>query len=89
MLLDLPSEVTAAIGECSLKPSVAEELLYLNDQDEKSKLANLIIERHLTIKSVRGVVKDLTNEGESGAAGTSETSAAFQFTERTYKSIFE
>jgi ParB family chromosome partitioning protein len=71
MLLDLPSEVTKAINESSIRPSVAQELLYLEKQDEKSKLAKLIIERHLTIKSVRSVVKELShgnNHDESDLA---------------------
>jgi len=71
MLLDLPSEVTKAINESSIGPSVAQELLYLEKQDEKSKLAKLIIERHLTIKTVRSVVKELshrTNHDESNLA---------------------
>lgn len=63
MLLDLPSEITQAINEDSLKPSVAQELFSLEKPDEKSKLAKLIIERHLTIKNVRSMVKEL---GEAG-----------------------
>lgn len=64
MLLDLPSEVTKAINECLLKPSIAEELFSIEKEDEKSKLAKLIIERKLTIKNVRTMVKELMTNGE-------------------------
>lgn len=59
MLLDLPSEVTKAINENLLGPSIAEELFSIKNEDEKSKLAKLIIEKHMTINSVRIIVKEL------------------------------
>jgi ParB family transcriptional regulator, chromosome partitioning protein len=59
MLLDLPSEVTKAINENLLGPSIAEELFSIKNEDEKSKLAKLIIEKHMTINSVRIMVKEL------------------------------
>jgi len=64
MLLDLPPEVTKAINENLLSPSVAQELFSIKKEDEKSKLAKLIIERHLTIKNVRFMIKDLTTNGK-------------------------
>lgn len=59
MLLDLPPEVTNAINERLLRPSLAEELFPIEKEDEKSKLAKLIIERKLTTKNVRTIVKKL------------------------------
>jgi ParB family transcriptional regulator, chromosome partitioning protein len=59
MLLDLPSEVTKAINENLLGPSIAEELFSIKKEDEKSKLAKLIIEKHMTINSVRIMIKEL------------------------------
>jgi ParB family transcriptional regulator, chromosome partitioning protein len=59
MLLDLPSEVTKAINENSLGPSIAEELFSIKQEDEKSKLAKLIIEKNMTINSVRIMVKEM------------------------------
>jgi ParB family chromosome partitioning protein len=64
MLLDLPLEVTKAINENLLSPSVAQELFSIEKEDEKSKLAKLIIERHLTIKNVRFMIKELTTNGK-------------------------
>ena len=60
MLLDLPSDVTKAINENLLVPSIAEELFSIKKEDEKSKLAKLIIEKHMTINSVRIMVKEIT-----------------------------
>jgi len=59
MLLDLPSEVTKAINENLLGPSIAEELFSIKKEDEKSKVAKLIIEKHMTINNVRIMVKEL------------------------------
>ena len=59
MLLDLPSEVTKAINENLLGPSIAEELFSIKKEDEKSKIAKLIIEKHMTINNVRIMVKEL------------------------------
>jgi ParB family transcriptional regulator, chromosome partitioning protein len=59
MLLDLPSEVTKAINENLLGPSIAEELFSIKQEDEKSKLAKLIIEKNMTINSVRIMVKEM------------------------------
>lgn len=59
MLLDLPSEVTKAINENLLRPSIAEELFSIKQEDEKSKLAKLIIEKNMTINNVRIMVKEM------------------------------
>ncbi len=59
MLLDLPSEVTKAINENLLGPSIAEELFSIKKEDEKSKVAKLIMEKHMTINNVRIIVKEL------------------------------
>ena len=59
MLLDLPSEVTKAINENLLGPSIAEELFSIKKEDEKSKVAKLIMEKHMTINNVRIMVKEL------------------------------
>jgi ParB family transcriptional regulator, chromosome partitioning protein len=62
MLLALPPEVKAAILDHSLKPSMAEELVYVEKSKDKSKLAKLIIERHLTIKNIRKMAKEMDND---------------------------
>ena len=67
MLLDLPTEVTKAIHENLLGPSIAEELFSIKKEDEKSKLAKLIIEKHLTINSVRVMVKELMMDDTEGS----------------------
>ncbi|MGE5634115.1 MAG: ParB/RepB/Spo0J family partition protein, partial [Deltaproteobacteria bacterium] len=59
MLLDLPLDVIKAINENLLVPSIAEELFSIKKEEEKSKLAKLIIEKHMTINSVRIMVKEM------------------------------
>lgn len=70
MLLDLPSDVTRAINENLLVPSIAEELFSIKKEDEKSKLAKLIIEKHMTINSVRIMVKEMTIDDIDNSEGT-------------------
>jgi len=62
MLLDLPKEVRKSIGESTLNPSVAQELIYLQSKEDKSKLAKLIINRRLTTSNVRKMVKEMNDK---------------------------
>jgi len=62
LLLNLPKEIKGSITECTLSPSVAEELIYLQNDKDKSSLAKLIINRHLTTKSIRKMVKEMNND---------------------------
>lgn len=61
MLLNLPKEVKDSIIEFTLSPSVAQELTYLQNEEDRSHLAKLIINRHLTTKNVRKMVKEMNN----------------------------
>jgi len=62
MLLNLPKEVRDSIIERTLSPSIAEELIYVQKNEDKSKLAKLILNRHLTIKNVRKLVMEIDND---------------------------
>lgn len=62
MLLNLPREVKDSIIGCTLSPSIAEELIYIQKNEDKSNLAKLILNRHLTIKNVRKLVKEMNND---------------------------
>ena len=62
MLLSLPKEVRDSIIERTLSPSIAEELIYVQKNEDKSKLAKLILNRHLTIKNVRKLVMEIDND---------------------------
>lgn len=62
MLLNLPKEVKDSIIDCTLSPSIAEELFYLQDEKDKSNLARLIINKHLPTKRVRKMVKRMNND---------------------------
>src|SRR5205085_2925095 len=59
MLLSLPQEVLNSITANILSVSTAEELLKMEDNDKQSSLARLINKRHLTIKQVRGILKEI------------------------------
>jgi ParB family transcriptional regulator, chromosome partitioning protein len=63
MLLDLPQEILNSITSNVLSVSTAEELLKMEDTDRQSSLAHLINERHLTIKQVRGILKETDIDG--------------------------
>ena len=57
-LLDLFSDVQEWIKNFSLKPSTAEEISTIKDPNKQSKLADLIVKRHLTTMNARQLVKD-------------------------------
>jgi len=57
-LLDLPSDVQECIKDSSLKPSTAEEISTIKDPEKQSKLADLIVKRHLTTMKARQLVKE-------------------------------
>jgi ParB family chromosome partitioning protein len=59
--LHLPEEVVKKVLNSSLNISVAEELIPINNENEQSKLADLISKRHLSIKHVRKLIKDCEN----------------------------
>jgi len=62
MLLNLPKEVKDSIIECTLSPSVAQELIYLQNGEDSTHLAKLIVNRHLTTKNVRKMVMGMNND---------------------------
>jgi len=70
MLLDLPLDVTKAINENLIVPSIAEELFSIKKEDEKSKLTKMIIEKHMTINNVRIMVKEMTMDDIDNSEGT-------------------
>jgi len=56
--LDLSSEIQECIKNSSLKPSTAEEISTIKDPNKQSKLAELIVKRHLTTMKARQLVKE-------------------------------
>ena len=60
-LLDLPKNIIDSISDSSLNPSTAEELLSIKDEQEQSKLAELIKERKLSSRKVRDLKEELKN----------------------------
>jgi ParB family transcriptional regulator, chromosome partitioning protein len=63
-LLALPAEVLEALINKELSTSVAEELLSVKDEDEQSKLAALIINRHMSLRKTRNLLglKNISTE---------------------------
>src|SRR6476469_1389322 len=57
-LLDLSSDIQECIKNSSLKPSTAEEISSIKDPVKQSKLAELIVKRHLTTMKARQLVKE-------------------------------
>jgi ParB family chromosome partitioning protein len=56
-LLELPKEIQHEIIRRRIKTSVAEELAYVKDKEEQSRLAQLIAARRTTIKKLRNMAK--------------------------------
>lgn len=55
-LLHLPDDVIEKVRSREILPSIAEELIHINDDQEISNLAQLISKRHLTMRNVRSIV---------------------------------
>ena len=63
-LLDLPVDVIDALNNSTISSSVGEELHSVRDEGKKSKLAQLVAERHLSLRKVRDLIEcenDVTN----------------------------
>src|SRR5215469_3047774 len=58
-LLNLPSDVLESIINRRLDPSLAEELLSIKDGNKQSTLANLIIDRRLSLRTTRKLLRDV------------------------------
>jgi ParB family transcriptional regulator, chromosome partitioning protein len=61
MLLSLPNEVKDSIAKSALNPSVAQELVYLENEEDKKKIARLIVSKKLTTKKIRKIIKKIKN----------------------------
>jgi ParB family chromosome partitioning protein len=61
-LLELPPDILDSINSSMMSASTAEELFTLKDGDKQSRLAQLISDRHLSLKKVRDLVKEETIE---------------------------
>lgn len=59
-LLDLPSDVRDSVTKSIISPSAAEELLSL-DKSQQSEIATLIGDRHLSIASIRSILRSRKN----------------------------
>ena len=57
-LLDLPPEVVESIINSKIDTSIAEELFSVKEKCKQSELAQLISARHLSLRKVRGILKD-------------------------------
>lgn len=62
-LLDLPQDIVAKIKLHEISPSVAEELLRLDDNNAQSELAHLISTRHISIRRVRQLALENARNG--------------------------
>jgi ParB family chromosome partitioning protein len=57
-LLELPVDILDSITSSMINTSTAEELLALKDKSKQSELAQLICDRHLSLKKVRDLIKE-------------------------------
>jgi ParB family chromosome partitioning protein len=61
-LLDLPQDIIDFINNRQLTPSAAEELFSIRDESKQSELAKLIVDRQLSSKEAREVVRSTKNQ---------------------------
>jgi ParB family chromosome partitioning protein len=70
-LLDLPQEVIDSVAGSHVCPSIAEELHTIKDQARQSELARLIAQRHLSLRKVRELIDQQTNQDDHGCENAS------------------
>lgn len=58
LLLNLPQSVLELVSWRRLKPSVAQELLWLKDPQEQEKLARMAVDKNLTVREIRKLVSE-------------------------------
>jgi ParB family chromosome partitioning protein len=63
-LLELPGEVIESINNSLLSSSAGEELCYVRDNMKQTKLAQLIAERHLSIRKIREIIEQVDDGSE-------------------------
>jgi ParB family chromosome partitioning protein len=68
LLLDLPNEVKDSISKSTLRPSIAQELFNLESEEDKINLARLTVNKHLSTKNVREMVKEIINNNDTEEA---------------------
>lgn len=61
-LLDLPFELLQGIQNLTIKPSIAEELLPIHDNNKRKELANMILKDKLNTKETRRMVYQVSKE---------------------------
>ena len=68
-LLDLPTDVLNSVRLKEIRPSIAEELFCINDRQHQSDFGKLALERKLSSRKVRELVKDfqLNSSCDSGS----------------------
>jgi ParB family chromosome partitioning protein len=63
-LLELPTDVIASISKANISPSVAEELISLDEEETQSLIAKKVVENNLSSRNVRKIIRDLRVECE-------------------------
>lgn len=89
-LLELPEEVIVSINNSILSSSAGEELCSVKDNMKQTKLAQLIAERHLSIRKIREIVEQVDDRsGEDGSLlnEVREDDAASKYQKPIEKSI--
>jgi ParB family chromosome partitioning protein len=61
-LLRLPSQMLESVSESTVSASVAEELCFVRDNSKQSELAQLIAQRHLTLRAVRQMIESINDD---------------------------
>ena len=64
-LLDLPLEVIQSVADSLICPSIAEELHIVKDLAKQSELANLVAQRHLSLRGVRELIGEANQNNYS------------------------
>ena len=58
LLLSLPQSILELISWRRLKPSIAQELVWLKDPKEQEELAKMAVDKNLTVREVRRLVRE-------------------------------
>lgn len=61
-LLELPKAIQDDLIRHRIKTSIAEELTFVKDKEEQSKLAQLVMTRHVTVKKLRELTSNKSTQ---------------------------
>ena len=88
-LLNLPQDVLDSISKSLISPSIGGELISLKDEQQQSNLTKLVIERKLTSRKVRNMIRSIQNNPNDEEIDILNSSTNIEDIDKMTKRIFD